>query len=162
MACRVNVSLAAVSRVRAHRPTVLLSRKCSCTAAGPKTNKGRSTMETMKLRAMQRPGSAGELLDSFIRVMGRLAGDARELVEERRLTPALEKLAQRSLDEGSVWRAWTDDREMWLWACEVSLPRSRERGLPVMDVRRYNENGCVEDSGTWVRVRNEDWQRCTE
>jgi hypothetical protein len=119
-------------------------------------------METMKLRAIQQPGHAGELLDGFIRLAGRLPSDAHEVVDERRLTPSLEKLAQRSLDDGAVWRAWTDDRAMWLWSCEVSLERSRERGLPVMEVRRYDENGNVEDSGTWVRVRNEDWQRCNE
>jgi hypothetical protein len=44
----------------------------------------------------------------------------------------------------------------------VSLARSRERGLPVMEVRRYDEFGSIEDSGTWVRVRNESWQRCNE
>ena len=32
------------------------------------TIRERSTMETMKLRAIQLPGNAGELLDSFIRV----------------------------------------------------------------------------------------------
>jgi hypothetical protein len=119
-------------------------------------------METMKLRAIQHPGPAGELLDSFIRLAGRLSQDAHEVLDERRLTPPLEKLAQRSLEDGAVWRAWSDDRAMWLWSCEVSLARSRERGLPVMEVRRYDENGIVEDSGTWVRVRNEDWQRCNE
>ena len=119
-------------------------------------------METMKLRAIQQPGNAGELLDTFIRAVGRLPSDSHELTEQSQLTPSLEKLAQRSLDDGFVWRAWTDDRAMWLWACEVSLARSRERGLPVMEVRRYDEFGSIEDSGTWVRVRNEDWQRCNE
>ena len=119
-------------------------------------------METMKLRAIQQPGHAGELLESFIRAVGRLPADSHELIDERRLTPTLEKLAQRELDGGCVWRAWTDDRAMWMWACEVSLARSRERGLPVMEVRRYDESGSIEDSGTWVRVGNEDWQWCNE
>ncbi len=119
-------------------------------------------METMKLRAIQLPGNAGELLDSFIRTEGHLADDSRELRRERELTPSLEKLAQRSLDDGGVWRAWTDERVMWLWSSEVSLARSRERGMPVMEVRRYDENGNVEESGTWVRVRPDQWQRCNE
>jgi hypothetical protein len=119
-------------------------------------------METMKLRAIQQPGHAGELLDSFIRTVGALPDDSHPLTEQRQLTPSLEKLALRSLDEGQVWRAWTDDRAIWMWACEVSLARSRERGLPVMDVRRYDEHGAIEDSGTWVRVRKDSWQRCNE
>jgi hypothetical protein len=119
-------------------------------------------MQTMKLRAIQLPGNAGELLDSFIRAEGHLADDSRELKRERELTPTLEKLAQRSLDDGGVWRAWTDERAMWLWASEVSLALSRERGMPVMEVRRYDENGNVEESGTWVRVRLDQWQRCNE
>jgi len=119
-------------------------------------------METMKLRVIQQPGHAGELLDNFIRLAGGLPRDAHQLTQQRELTPTLEKLAQRSLDEGSVWRAWSDDRAMWLWACEVSLARSRERGLPVMDVRRYDEFGSIEESGTWVRLRQDIWQRCNE
>jgi len=119
-------------------------------------------METMKLRTIQLPGNAGELLDSFIRVEGRLPGESHPLTQERQLTPSLEKVALRSLDDGHVWRAWTDDRAIWLWACEVSLARSRERGLPVMEVRRYDESGSIEESGTWVRVRNDSWQRCNE
>ena len=31
-----------------------------------------------------------------------------------------------------------------------------------MDVTRYDESGAVEDSGTWVRVREDSWQRCNE
>jgi hypothetical protein len=119
-------------------------------------------METMKLRTIQQPGNAGELLDSFIRLEGHLAKDSHPLTEERLLTPLLEKVALRSLDDGHVWRAWTDDRAMWLWAGEVSLARSRERGMPVMEVRRYDELGAMEERGTWVRVRNDSWQRCNE
>lgn len=119
-------------------------------------------MQTMKLRAIQQPGTTGELLDSFIRAEGNLARDSRELKRERELTPTLEKVAQRSLDGGAVWRAWTDDREMWLWSSEVSLELSRERGMPVMEIRRYNESGNVEEAGTWVRVRADEWQRCNE
>jgi hypothetical protein len=119
-------------------------------------------MQTMKLRSIQAPGHAGELLESFIRHQGVLNDESRELKAERELTPRLEKLAQRSLDEGGVWRAWTDEREMWLWASEVSLALSRERGMPVMEIRRYDEHGNVEDSGTWVRVRQDQWQRCNE
>jgi hypothetical protein len=119
-------------------------------------------METMKLRVMAQPKSAVDLLDSFIRLAGNLPHGSHQLKEERELTPTLSKLAQRSLDEGAVWRAWTDDRAMWLWSCEVSLARSRERGLPVMEVRRYDEFGSIEESGTWVRLRAEIWQRCNE
>ena len=119
-------------------------------------------METMKLRAIQQPGHAGELLDSFIRVVGSLPGDSYPLTEERQLTPSLEKLALRSLDEGHVWRAWTDDREMWLWTSEMSLALSRERGMPVMEVRQYDEQGQMNSAGTWVRVRHDAWQRCDQ
>lgn len=119
-------------------------------------------MQTMKLRAMQSPGFAGELLESFIRAEGRLADAARELKSEQELTPALEKLAQRALDDGGVWRAWTDDRAMWLWTSETSFALSRERGMPVMEIRRYDEHGLREEAGTYVRVRHDEWQRCDE
>ena len=74
-------------------------------------------METMRLRAIQHPGNAGALLESFIRAAAH---------------------------------------------CAVSLARSRERGMPVMEVRRYDESGAIEESGTWVRVKKDSWQRCNE
>lgn len=119
-------------------------------------------METMRLRAIQQPGNAGALLDSFIHAAGHLPGDSRELSRPGELTPTLEKVAQRSVEDGLVWRAFTDDRAMWLWDCEVSLARSRERGMPVMEVRRFDESGAIEESGTWVRVQKDSWQRCNE
>ena len=119
-------------------------------------------METMKLRAIQHPGHAGELLDSFIRNAGRPAPDRIELTRGRDLTPTLEKVAQRWIEECSVWQAWTDDRAIWLWACEVSLTRSRERGMPVMAVTRYDESGASRGQRYWVRVREDNWQRCNE
>ena len=117
-------------------------------------------MQTMKLRAMQDPGRTVELLDSFIRHEGRLTRDSHRLTEGGELTPSLEKLAIRSIEDGNVWRAWTDDRAIWLWTCEVSLNLSRERGMPVMAVSRYDEFGAMEESGTWVCLGNDSWQRC--
>ncbi len=117
-------------------------------------------MQTMKLRAMQHPGQAVELLDSFILCEGRLPSESHRLTHGSQLTPSLEKLASRSLEDGNVWRAWTDDRVIWLWTCEVSLDRSRERGMPVMEVARYDESGTIEESGTWVCLGNDSWQRC--
>ena len=54
-------------------------------------------METMRLRAIQLPGNAGALLDSFIRAAGNLPRDSRELSRARELTPTLEKVAQREV-----------------------------------------------------------------
>ena len=54
----------------------------------------------MRLRAIQQPGNAGALLDSFIRAAGNLPCDCRELSRARELTPTLEKLALRSLEDG--------------------------------------------------------------
>jgi hypothetical protein len=119
-------------------------------------------METMRMRAIQNPGDAEVLLDSFVRQEGHLPRDVRRLVKTSELTPSLEKLAHRSLDDGYVWRAWTDDRAMWMWIGEMSLARSRERGLPVMEVWRYDEFAQMEERGTFVRVSQDRWQRCNE
>ena len=69
----------------------------------------------------------------------------------------------RSLrDEGHVWRAWTGRSRDVAVGLRSVAGASRERGLPVMEVRRYDEHGSIEESGTWVRVRNDSWQRCNE
>jgi hypothetical protein len=62
-------------------------------------------MESTRLRAIQQPGNAGALFDSFMRAVGYLP------------------------------RAFTGDRSMWLWDRDVSRARSREHGMPVVELR---------------------------
>ena len=59
---------------------------------------------------------------------------------------------------GHIWSCWTHEQRTWLFTGELSLPQSRTRGVPVLLVDAYNEDG-PKDSGLWA-YREGMWQRC--
>jgi len=44
----------------------------------------------------------------------------------------------------------------------MSLPRSRERGVPVLMVNRYTESGELQDAGSWMSDPEGKWRRCAD
>ncbi len=117
-------------------------------------------MDTARLRAIQHPTHAEELLDSFVRCVARLPRDARRLPHLRGLVPDAARIAAAAELAGGLWQAFTDDRLTWMFVGEVSLERSRERGRPVLTVAQYDEHGQLEDRSDWVRINANTWQRC--
>jgi hypothetical protein len=117
-------------------------------------------MDTARLRAIQHPANAEELLENFVRRQANLPRDTRRLMRERELTPSLGVVVQRATRAGYIWRAFTDDRLTWMFVAELSLERSRERGRAVLSVMRYDEHGALEERADWVQVKADSWQRC--
>ena len=54
---------------------------------------------------------------------------------------------------------WADSYHGWLFTCEMSLPLSRERGAPVLQVDLYDEAGELKDTGIWVTDPEGKWTR---
>jgi hypothetical protein len=117
-------------------------------------------MDTARLRAIQHPLRAEELLESFVRCVARLPRDARRLPSARELVPHAARIAAAAEAAGGQWRAFTDERLTWIFVGDISLERSRERGRPVLTVARYDEHGQLEERSEWVRVHDDVWQRC--
>lgn len=51
-----------------------------------------------------------------------------------------------------MWSCWAHEVRTWLFTAEMSLPLSRERGTPVLHIKRYSDE-LLEDSGTWTTTR---------
>ncbi len=116
-------------------------------------------METMRLRAIQQPSRVEALLESFASSRGLLPADAYPVGGAEELTPELRTRVINMRQEDHVWRAWTDDRHVWFLSGELSLALSRERGRPVLHIRRYAEDGQLQDSGVWLQVQNRTWEQ---
>lgn len=49
-----------------------------------------------------------------------------------------------------------------LLTAEMSLPLSRERGAPVVQVNSYAESGELTDADFWVVEHEGKWRRCAD
>ncbi len=117
-------------------------------------------METMRLRAIQQPSHVEALLESLATGQGLVPADAYPIGGLTRLPPELRILVHRMQGEEIAWRAWTDDRHVWLLSGELSLPLSRERRCPVLQIRCYDEDARLLESAVWLQARGTTWERC--
>ncbi len=100
------------------------------------------------------------LLEGFATGGGLLSKNCYQLRTLRALSPQLQRVVTRATEKGHVWACWADSYHTWLFTCEMSLPLSRERGAPVLQVDQYDEAGELKDSGAWVTDQNGKWSRC--
>lgn len=108
-----------------------------------------ASMETLKLRRMQEPSRVEKLLDTYVSRTAALPHGAYQVLDARELPQSLRRLISRAAAQGETWSCWAHNARIWLFICELSLTRSRERGAPVLLVRQYNEDAEIKDSGTW-------------
>ncbi len=74
----------------------------------------------------------------------------------------MQPVLSQAVQERQAWACWANNRETWLFTCEVLLPSSHERGAPVLQVNQYGENGELKDADSWMTDPDGKWQRCTE
>jgi hypothetical protein len=119
-------------------------------------------METMRLRGIQQPGNVDRLLEAFICGTSRVPSSAYPVRTRSGLSQVLKSLVQQAQKKQQAWSAWSDDRLSWLFTAEMSLALSRERGMPVLEVRAYSDHGELQETGFWARDRQGCWHRCAD
>ena len=119
-------------------------------------------METRRLRTIQQPSHIERLLEALVSRADLLPKDGYQIRDPSALPPPLQALITQATQEGRVWGCWVNSFETCLFTCEMSLPRSRERGSPVLLVNRYNESGELQDDGSWTSDPEGKWQRCAD
>src|SRR4029077_3397845 len=123
---------------------------------------GSASIETLRLRRIQQPSQVQRLLEAFVARGNRLPKDCYQIRDSRSLSPHLQRVLTREAQKGHIWACWADNHHTWLFTCEMSLPLSRERGAPVLQVSIYDEAGELKEAGTWVADPHGDWRRCGE
>jgi hypothetical protein len=119
-------------------------------------------METVRLRKIQQPSRVESLLDAYISRGDSLPPGSYEVHERSALPEALRRVAARATQQGRVWRCWASRSHAWLFTADMSLPLSRERGAPVLQVSIHDEHGELTDSGCWMMDRQSNWTRCSD
>jgi hypothetical protein len=119
-------------------------------------------METRRLRTIQQPSHLERLLEALVTRADLLPKDCYQIRDPAALPTRLQTVIAQATQEGRVWRCWANSYETCLFTSEMSLPRSRERGAPVLLVNRYGESGELQDSGSWVSDPQGTWRQCAD
>ena len=116
-------------------------------------------METDRLRKIQQPSQVERLLEALISRGNLLPKECYQIRASGALSPQLQRVVERATQTGHVWACWVDSHHTWLFTCEMSLPLSRERGTPALQVDLYDEAGELKDAGVWVTDQEGKWTR---
>ena len=119
-------------------------------------------METLRLRRLQEPSRVQRLLEAYVSRANLLPEGSYPVRNPSELPERLKSVIARALAQGHVWLCWAHTSQIWLFTAEMSLALSRERGAPVVMVRRYDEDGELKDSGTWRIDALGTWSRCAD
>jgi hypothetical protein len=117
-------------------------------------------METLRLRGIQQPSQVEKLLESYIAHAKVLPKDSYPVRDPTTLPSQLQRIVDREAEKGRTWLCWADPFNTWLFTCEMSLPLSRERGAPVLQLDLYDEAGELKESGSWMVDQGGKWRRC--
>lgn len=121
-----------------------------------------SRMETVRLRRIQEPSRAQRLLEAYIARAEIVPEGAYQIRDPNELPHSVRAIVRRENAQGHVWSVWAQGVHIWLFAGEMSLPLSRERGTPVLIVRLHNKDGKIMESGTWRYDPLGMWSRCLD
>jgi hypothetical protein len=119
-------------------------------------------METVRLRFIQEPSRVARLLEAFASSIYGLPEESYQIRDRSVLASVLQLLVIEAIGKQRAWCCWTDDHHVWLLTGEMSLPLSRERGAPVLQVNSYAEGGELTDAGFWVSDHEGGWRRCAD
>jgi hypothetical protein len=118
-------------------------------------------VDTPRLKRTQQPAHVDRLLQGLIKHSGLLPGGAVLLSTRRELPEILHPVILRAAREGLSWSCWLDgEGHVWLFTGEMSLPLSRERGAPVLQINHYREDGELKEIANWVNSESR-WRRCS-
>jgi len=116
--------------------------------------------ETARLQKLQqRPAHAERLLHALL-VRANLVPEGAHQIRKFASLPRELRIIARlaATTDGHIWSCWTHEGRTWLFIGELSLPHSRARGVPVLLVDVYDEDGS-RDSGLWAYGEGM-WRRC--
>jgi hypothetical protein len=111
------------------------------------------------LRKIHHPSEVGELLESYISQSDVVPRGSYQIHEPRSIPREARKILTQAVKEGQTWSCWAHGLHTWLFTCNMSLPLSRERGSPVLQVSLYGEDGGLQDCGTWTPNQQGKWCR---
>ena len=112
------------------------------------------------LQARQRRPHIDRLLRSLVMTLRDVPDYASAVHDRGELSSKLQHVISDATKAGQSWCCWADSGffHIWLFIAELSLPLSRERGIPVLKVKCYREYG-LRETVNWAVDRQVRWRR---
>jgi hypothetical protein len=123
---------------------------------------GGHSVDTLRLRQLQQPSKVDRLLASYIAGADILPKNACQIRAVVAVPAPLDGLVTQAIKLGKSWSCWTQGTRTWLFTAEISLPLSRKRRAPVLQVKLYGDDGLLRESGTLVTDHSGKWCRCAD
>jgi hypothetical protein len=120
------------------------------------------SMSMRPLRVRQPRAEIRKLLESFVSGSDLLPRDSHRVHDAAALPAPLQVIVVRAAREKRAWVCWTTALETQLFTCELAPKLTRERGAPVIIVKRYRGRGELEESASWMAEAQGVWLRCPE
>ena len=117
-------------------------------------------METMRLKTIQVPDRTYELLEAFATDHLRVDPAANRPAHLHDLPPQLRRHIGDGNNQQYIWFAWEDADRTYLITGALVLDLARERGRPVLEIRRYEHDGSLLEYSTWMRPASGRWEKC--
>jgi hypothetical protein len=118
-------------------------------------------MDTFRLRKLQEPSQVERLLEALVSRGDLLPAGAYQIRDPASVPQELRTIAVKATEKGRAWSCWAHSFRTWLFIGEMSLPMSRERGAPVLQVNLYDDEG-LKECGPWMPGGDGRWCRCSE
>lgn len=119
-------------------------------------------METLRLHRLQEPSRVERLLEAYISRAGDLPYGSYQLRDAKELPRNLRTILAEAVEWGEVWSCWANGSQLWLFTGHMPLDRSCEHGVPVIELRVYDEDAELKDAGVWKFDPRGTWTRCTD
>ena len=108
---------------------------------------------------IRHPSRVGELLESYISQSSVVPKGSYQIRQRGSVPREVRKVLTQALREGQTCSCWVHGLHTWLFTCNMSRLLSRERGVPVLQVSLYGDDGTLRDCGIWVPDQNGKWCR---
>lgn len=114
----------------------------------------------MRLRCkIQHPSKVEELLESYISQSEVVPKGSYRIREPDSVPREVRSSLIQAAKQGQTWSCRAHGLHTWLFTCNVSRALSRERGVPVLQVSLYGDDGSLRDCGAWMPDQNGKWCR---
>ena len=114
---------------------------------------------TLTLRSVQQPNRLEQLLHDLVYSIGFLPDGAFPLCDLSDMPRAVARIACITTNAGESWTCLSHDGNVWLFVAEMLSERSRQIGLPVLQLDLYREDGKRNETGRWIRDCGGKWRR---
>ena len=121
---------------------------------------GEGLIDTARLRGLGHFPRVEVLLGELISDQKLIPSGSRNIQKLEALPGPLKSILLRAESKGSVWCAWSSEREVFAITGHLDDVSSRMHAKPVLSVLLHDGKGRVIGSSQWLEIQPNRWTTC--